>query len=153
LVIDGLRAVFFDVGGTLAYPHPSFHGLMAEVCQANGLMIEAEDAARAEAGVWAKIAQRTDGGRGFSTSFERSREFWIWVYRTFLDDLGFPEAAQGPLPERLWQTFTRIESYRLYEDSLPTLQAVSGRGLILGVISNWEEWLERLIAGLGVAEF
>ncbi|MEA2640180.1 MAG: putative hydrolase of the superfamily [Chloroflexota bacterium] len=152
-MIDEIRAVFFDVGGTLAYPHPSFHGLMAEVCQAHGLMVTPEDAAHAEVGVWEKIARREDAGRGYSASFERSREFWLWVYRTFLEDLGFPEAAQSPLPERLWQTFTRLESYRLFEDSLPTLQAVSGRGLILGVISNWEEWLERLIAGLGIAEF
>ena len=31
-----VRAVFFDVGGTLAYPHPSFHGVIARVLAEHG---------------------------------------------------------------------------------------------------------------------
>ena len=152
-MVDTVRAVFLDVGGTLAYPHPSFHALIADVCQTHGLAVTPEDAERAEPAVWAQIAEREDQGRGFSFNPERSREFWHWVYRSFLTELGYAEAAESDLPRRLWETFTRLESYRLYDDALPSLQALHEAGIRLGVISNWEEWLEQLMANLGVVDF
>ena len=145
-----VRAVFLDVGGTLAYPHPSFHGLIAQVCQSNGLAVRPEDAERAEPAVWARIAEREDVGRGFSVSAERSQAFWLFVYRAFRREVGFPDAAETDLPERLLETFVRLENYRLYEDALPTLEVLRRQDLILGVLSNWEEWLERLMVSLGI---
>ena len=60
-----VRAVFLDVGGTLAYPHPSFHGLIAQVCQSNGLPVRPEDAERAEGvaglSLWTVVAWAADG--------------------------------------------------------------------------------------------
>ncbi|MBM2809866.1 MAG: hypothetical protein HW416_625 [Chloroflexi bacterium] len=147
-----LRIVFFDVGGTLAYPHPSFHALIADVCVRNGVSITAEDAANAEPAVWERISRREDAGRGYSVSRDRSREFWLWVYRAFLEEVGHPREARGDLPERLLETFLRLESYRLFSDALPTLERLHTSGLRLGVISNWEEWLERLLVSLGVAQ-
>jgi len=148
-----IRAVFLDVGGTLAYPHPSFHGLIDEVCQRHGLIINPADAERAEPAVWARIAEREDVGRGFSVSAERSQAFWLFVYRSFLTELGFAEAAETDLPQRLLETFVRLESYRLYDDALPTLDVLRSAGFTLGVISNWEEWLERLMVSLGIREY
>lgn len=141
------------MGGTLAYPHPSFHALIAEVCQRHGLPIRAEEAERAEPAVWARIAEREDVGRGFSVSADRSKAFWLFVYRTFLTELGYPEAADTELPGRLLETFISLESYRLYDDALPTLDVLRGAGFTLGVISNWEEWLERLMVSLGIRDY
>ncbi len=141
------------MGGTLAYPHPSFHALIAQVCQRHGLPIQADDAERAEPGVWARIAEREDIGRGFSVSADRSKAFWLFVYRSFLTELGHPEAVDTDLPERLLETFVRLESYRLYDDALPTLNVLRDAGLTLGVISNWEEWLERLMVNLGIRDY
>jgi putative hydrolase of the HAD superfamily len=148
-----VRAVFLDVGGTLAYPHPSFHGLIARVCQSYGLPVEPEDAERAEPAVWARIAEREDVGRGFSVSADRSQAFWLFVYRTFLAELGYREAAETDLPHRLLETFVSLDSYRLYDDALPTLDVLRRAGLTLGVISNWEEWLERLMVSLGIRDY
>jgi putative hydrolase of the HAD superfamily len=144
------RIVFFDMGGTLAYPHPSFHGLIASVCQANGLAVTEEEVARAEPAVWERIAQREGGARGFTMHPERSREFWLWVYQTFLGQVGCDEPHAIELSERLFATFIRSESYRLYDDSIPTLERVRNAGLQVGVISNWEEWLERLMVDLNM---
>ena len=103
--------------------------------------------------MWARIAERDDVGRGFSVSADRSKAFWLFVYRAFLTELGHPEAADSDLPSRLLETFVRLESYRLYDDVLPTLDALRGARLILGVISNWEEWLERLMVNLGIRDY
>jgi putative hydrolase of the HAD superfamily len=141
------------MGGTLAYPHPSFHGLIAAVCQEAGIDVSAADAERAEPAVWARIATREDAGRGFTTSPERSRAFWIWVYQAFLAELGYPEQTTGDLPVRLLESFLRLESYRLYEDAIPVLERLRGTSVILGVISNWEDWLEQLIAHLEINRY
>src|SRR5436190_11725959 len=99
--LTAIRVVFFDIGGTLAYPHPSFNGLIAQVCQAHGLPITAEDAGRVEPNVWAHIARRKDAGRGFSLNVDDSRAFWLWVYQTYLTELGHAPAADTDLPQRL----------------------------------------------------
>lgn len=63
----------------------------------------------------------------------------------FLEELGCGEASARSLPEWLYATFTRIESYRLYDDAVPTLARLKRLGLTLRVISNWEEWLDQLM--------
>ena len=103
--------------------------------------------------MWGRIAQREDVGRGFSVSADRSKAFWLFVYRSFLIELGYPAAAESELPERLLETFIRLESYRLYDDALPTLEVLRRADITLGVISNWEEWLERLMVSLGIRDY
>jgi putative hydrolase of the HAD superfamily len=144
------RVVFFDMGGTLAYPHPSFHGLIARVCQEHGLAITEEAVARAEPAVWDRIAEREGGARGFTMHPDRSRAFWVWVYETFLGQVGCSADRAGQLATRLFETFVRSESYRLYDDALPTIERIRGAGVAIGVISNWEEWLERLMVDLEI---
>jgi putative hydrolase of the HAD superfamily len=149
-VAQKVQVVFFDVGGTLIHPYPSFTARLAHVCQEFGLPVTPEQTEAAEAAVWARIAQRADAGRGFSLSTDRSREFWLWVYEVFLEELGYARAAHGELPELLLYTFTRPETYRLYADVRPVIQKLRRAGLTLGVISNWEGWLERLMTELGI---
>lgn len=143
--------MFFDVGGTLAHPSPSFNGLFAQVCRAQGLAVTEEEAIQAEPRVWAKIAERLDGGRGFSLSTEDSHSFWLWVYRVFLEEVG--HSNHHEVPERLYATFTRPESYQLYDDALPALQRLHAAGLCLGVISNWESWADALLDSLGIRSY
>ena len=50
-----IRAVFFDVGGTLAYPHPSFHAVIARVLAEHGVETTAERVAAVEPAVWQAI--------------------------------------------------------------------------------------------------
>jgi putative hydrolase of the HAD superfamily len=148
---ESIRVVFFDVGGTLLHPYPSFTARLAEVCQLHGLPVTPEQSAAAEPAVWASISRRVDAGRGFSLSAERSRAFWLWVYEVFLTELGYAAAARGELPSLLLGTFMRTDTYALYADVRPVIDTLASAGFRLGVISNWEGWLERLMAELDVA--
>jgi putative hydrolase of the HAD superfamily len=143
-----IRAVFFDVGGTLAYPHPSFHAVIARVLGEHDVRVTAEQVRAAEPKVWEAVEAYWARGGNFTRSDEESRRFWYWVYETFLHLLGQPDA--GDLPQRLYAEFIRHETYRLYPDSLPALEALRERGILLGVISNWEEWLEQLLLHLEI---
>ncbi len=143
-----IRAVFFDVGGTLAYPHPSFHAVIARVLGEHGVRVTPEQVLAVEPQVWEAVEAYQRAGGSFTRSDAESRRFWYWVYETFLRLLGVPDARE--LPQRLYSEFVKYETYRLYPDALPTLRLLKERGVRLGVISNWEEWLEQLLLHLEI---
>ena len=149
--MSSIRAVFFDVGGTLAYPHPSFHAVIARILGEHGVIVTAEQVLAVEPKVWEAVETYQRQGGCFTRSDVESRQFWYWVYETFLGLLGVPDARA--LPQRLYNEFIKHETYRLYPDSLPALQALREQGLLLGVISNWEEWLEQLLLHLEIHTF
>lgn len=95
---------------------------------------------------------RSEDARLWSSSPKRSRALWDRVYRMFLTDVGI-EKDQDPLVEALYERFTDLASYRLHPDALPTLERLHKTDLLLGVISNFEEWLERLLEALEVSHF
>ena len=54
------------------------------------------------------------------------------------------------LTDRLFATFTDRSNYALFPDVVPALDELHELGLILGVVSNFEAWLEDLLEDLGV---
>jgi putative hydrolase of the HAD superfamily len=61
--------------------------------------------------------------------------------------------SSGAVFDVLYGRFTSYESYRLFPDVIPTLSACRAAGLTLGVVSNFEEWLEGLLIEMEVAPF
>ncbi len=145
------RAVFFDAGETLVYPHPSFPELLAQILRQEGHQIDpatVRDKVHVVADIFTNAASN---GELWSTSPERSRRFWDRVYRRLLAELGVP-FGDG-LARRIYSTFTDLGNYRLFPDVLATLDRLCAAGLRLGVVSNFEEWLERLLESLGVSHY
>jgi putative hydrolase of the HAD superfamily len=145
------RAVFFDAGETLVYPHPSFPELLAQVLGQHGHAIDPadiRDKVHVVSSIFTDAARR---GELWSTSRERSQRFWARVYSTLLAELGLP-LGDG-LKQAVYETFTDLANYRLFPDVLATLERLQTAGLALGVVSNFEEWLERLLESLGVTRF
>ena len=87
----------------------------------------------------------------WSLSSERSKRFWKDIYGILLGELGIE--LTDDLFDRLYSTFTTIENYKLFPDVEPTLEELHVARLTLGVISNFEEWLERLLGALNVTRF
>jgi putative hydrolase of the HAD superfamily len=152
---EDVRAIFFDAGETLVYPHPSFAELFSEVLRREGQVVEPA-AVQETVSVYSKRfseAARTGAPHYlWSTSRERSRKFWLEVYGNFLTDVGVPD-TDSELADRLFGAFSDPDNYRLHPDALPTLERLHARGYAMGVISNFEEWLERLLESLGVTRY
>jgi putative hydrolase of the HAD superfamily len=144
------RAVFFDAGETIVHPHPSFSELLASVLAGEGYVVDPIEVREGVTLVAEHFARASDERLLWTTSPHASRSFWLGVYREFLARLGLP--ADAGLPERLYRAFTDLSNYRLFDDVLPALHALRAGGLRLGVISNFEEWLGRLLDELRVAE-
>jgi len=147
----GYRAVFFDAGETIVYPHPSFPELLSQILRGAGHEVDPaaiRDKVHVVADIFTNAA--TDGEL-WSTSPERSRRFWDRVYGRLLGELGVPFGDD--LAGAIYGTFTDLQNYRLFPDVLATLERLRAAGIRMGVVSNFEEWLERLLESLGVTTF
>jgi putative hydrolase of the HAD superfamily len=141
--------VFFDAGETLLRPYPSFGELFAATAVAHGVPIEVDevnDVRRRLAPFLLELAEDS-GVEQPSLLPERSYDFWGYVYRRFLAELQIEDET---LVRRLFDVFSDSASYKLYDDSLPTLLELQQRGYRLGLISNFEGWLEKLLIELEV---
>jgi FMN phosphatase YigB (HAD superfamily) len=144
------RAVLFDAGETLVHPSPSFPRLFCDVLAAEGHVREPDDVVRASRAVFERFSEAARDREPWTTSPERSARFWGEVYERMLATLDLP-AADG-LREALYRTFTDLRNYALFDDVLPALDALGPTGAVLGVVSNYEAWLEDLLTVLGVRE-
>ena len=141
---DPLDCVLFDAGDTLLAPAPSFQGRFVAVAAANGLPLE-------EAAVDAAIADAVRAASWPSdwTDPATQRGFWVGFYRQVLAGLGHRD-DHLEVAEALFAAFSDPAGYRLFDDVRPALEELAGRGVKLGVVSNFEPWLEDVLALQGV---
>jgi putative hydrolase of the HAD superfamily len=137
---DPLGCVLFDAGDTLLAPAPSFQGRFVAVAADHGLPLEeaAVDAAVAAA---VRAAVWPDDWTDPATQ----REFWTGFYQDVLATLG--HTGGGPeVAEALFASFSDPAAYQLFDDVRPALDELAGRGITLGVVSNFEPWLADILA-------
>jgi putative hydrolase of the HAD superfamily len=141
-----LDCVLFDAGDTLLAPAPSFQGRFVAVAAAHGLPLE-------EAAVDAAIAAAVREAAWPSDWADPAtqRTFWTGFYRDVLAGLGHTP-AQGDLAEALFESFSDPAGYRLFDDVRPALDELAGRGIRLGVVSNFEPWLAEVLERQGIGD-
>jgi putative hydrolase of the HAD superfamily len=142
--------VFFDAGGTLLDPYPSFPELFASTCRTAGYEVSTEQVAEVQerlAPHLTELVTEANLPHAPSLSPEASRAFWTFTYRRFLAELGIEDES---MTNRLYETFSTFESYRLYDDVKPTLDAIEGAGYRIGLISNFDSWLEKMLIEMEV---
>lgn len=142
--------VFFDAGGTLLDPYPSFAQLFASTCTDYGTPVEAAAVATVQDRIAPHLVELLDeAGLDHSPSLseESSRRFWTFTYTRFLEELGIVDDG---LTRALYETFSSTSSYRLYDDSRPALDELEGAGYRLGLISNFDSWLQKMLVEMEV---
>jgi putative hydrolase of the HAD superfamily len=145
--------VLFDAGETLLRPEPSFPELIVKLLEARGLEVPNRDpdwVNRALASVFRAMDDLLVGEqKHFSTSAERSRAFWTKLYTQLLAELGVVDADAGHATY-LYDEFSKPEHYALFPDAMPALRELAAIGYTLGIVSNFEAWLVRLLERLEV---
>ena len=144
-------AVFFDAGETLVHPHPTFPDLFARILTREGYDIDATTIRDRIHVVSDRFAQAARDNELWTTTPEGSRRFWHDVYGIFFEHLGI--ASANGLIDTVYAEFTDLANYALFDDVVPALERLRAAGIRLGVVSNFEEWLERLLERLGVRAY
>jgi dihydrofolate synthase/folylpolyglutamate synthase len=133
---SGIRAVTFDVGGTLVAPWPSVGGVYAQVASQFGIEVPAKALDLQFAQAW---AARKD--------FSHRRSDWSELVRqTFVGLTAAPPSEK--LFDALYKQFATSAAWRIFDDVEDCLRELRRRGLKLGLISNWDERLRPLLRDL-----
>jgi putative hydrolase of the HAD superfamily len=148
--LSRLRAVTLDATGTLI-ACPAMPDIYAEVLARHGIATTADEVRRVFPVVWKELDCLTPPGRDRFTSFAGgSRGFWARLL-TRLCEL-IDSAAPGPFAAaELFHRFSLPDAWVVFPDAVPALETLRALGLQLAVISNFDERLPELLAGLELA--
>jgi putative hydrolase of the HAD superfamily len=132
-----IRAVTFDVGGTLIEPWPSVGHIYAEVAAENGITgLSPEELSHRFGEAWSKIKPQ-----------RYSRDEWAALVDATFAGLT-PEPPSRTFFPALYDRFNEPRCWRVFDDVLPALITLKMSGLRLAMISNWDERLRPLLARL-----
>ena len=144
----GVKAVFFDAGGTLFKPYPSVGEIYAEVAGRHGLKAPAHELESLFHETW----KARDGLASLSghSGEKEERKWWYALVHEVFSKIGSVTDFELFF-EELYDLFARPEVWRLFPDVLPALLELKKRGKIVGIISNWDSRLFGICEGLGLA--
>lgn len=138
-----IRAVTFDVGGTLIRPWPSVGQVYADEAGRHGWPSISPD-----------ILDRNfrTAWHGREGGFNHSERDWATLVDATFSGLVDPPPSRSFFPA-LYERFTRAEVWRIFDDVFPVLQRLQGTDLRLMVVSNWDARLRPLLLELGLTDF
>ena len=149
--------VLLDVGGTLIGPAVSFGAVYAEAAAPFGLVLDPASVERRIWEVWSEMDRSVPVGANRYAHFPGGEEeYWSRFARQTLE-----RASGRPLPEALAQrSFARIReafldpaAWTVFADVRPALERLRADGARLGVVSNWDSRLPRLLSALDLARY
>lgn len=144
-----IEIVFLDAGETILHPHPSFPELFSATAARRGIEVSPEEVAPVLYDALRSMDEyvtELELDRP-STSAEMSRVLWVHIYERCLNALGIEEPS---LAADLFRVFSDTSTYRLFPDALPAITRLRTHGYRVGLISNFEGWLEDLLIRLEV---
>ena len=137
-----LRAVVFDVDFTIARPGPDLgpegYRLLGE---RHGLTLDPERYEEARRTAFTTLKRHPE--------LDHDEEIWVLFTQRIIEGMGGTgdTYAAATEMERRWASAHHFE---LYDDALPTLEAVRERGLKVGLLSNTERDLDEFVAHHGL---
>ena len=146
----GLKAIFFDAGGTLFRVHPSVGRVYARVAKSYGARV---DSVKLEK-IFRDEFNHRDGitSLGVHTTEKGEKLWWrCLVHDVFQKVGGVPRFDE--FFEELYELFARPEVWRLYPEVKGMLGRLKGEGFVLGIVSNWDSRLLILTKRLGVEPY
>jgi putative hydrolase of the HAD superfamily len=147
----GVDAILFDFAGTLVDGVPNWEHPQIVACSERGQTVTP---AQVKAAIW-QVWGPLEGCAHPDASVDRSRyTSWIGaIEQQILAKLAIPPDELAAATQRVMELQVSAASYRLFPDVRPTLDALRGDGLRLGLISNFAWDLPDLVRDLGLADY
>lgn len=150
-----VRAVLFDAAGTLLHVYPSVGAIYADEAVRHGVRVSSNTVGRSFASVWRARRPYADGRTPFHTSEAVERAWWRGlVEHVFIEACGGDAFGErfDEFFDALYLRFARSEVWRIFDDVIPTLDALRERRVPVAVVSNWDSRLPRLLEAMGFAD-
>ncbi len=145
-----VRAVVFDVGGTLIYPADPVGETYARFAAKFGLKLNAEATNTAFREAFASCSPRE---KGTIPSDGNDAAWWRQVVTKSLGEQSFAEAAAfDAFFDQVYTYFAKPEAWGIYPEVSEVLEALRDRAVDLAVLSNWDARLNAVLDGLGLGE-
>lgn len=134
--------MFFDAVGTLLFPAPGAAAVYVESAARHGAACR-PDLVRGRMIAAYTAEEEFDRARGWMTSEAREIERWRRIVAASLPELSDPDACFHDLYEH----FARPDAWAVNPDAPVVFGGLAARGLVLGVASNYDSRLHRVLAG------
>lgn len=132
-------AVFFDAVGTLIHPEPPAPAVYWTVGQRFGSRLDlATITVRFRAAF--RQQEEVDYAGGLRTSEEREVARWRAIVGEVLDDVSDPDACF----HELFAHFAQSDAWQCVPETAEVLNALAGRGHMLGLASNFDHRLRKI---------
>jgi len=145
--------VFFDVGGTLIAPYPSVAGVYRSHGLEHGLTASEKEIQIAFKKAWKKHEGFGKPARAKLQHDEQSTQArWKALVMDVFEEVNFHGDSEACFMS-LYNAFTKKEVWTIFDDVLPTLEALKQRNVRAGIISNWDLRLPNLLDTLELSAF
>jgi putative hydrolase of the HAD superfamily len=143
-------AVTLDAMNTIVHTDPAPPNIYAHHISQFGPSVSSGEVADLFGPAWAAIKRHTPPGRDrYSCYPGGERAWWGAFVREILHRLHHP-APWEPLLDELWGVFSDAATWRVYPETVGTLNRLCDRGINLGLVSNWDRRLPGLLESLGI---
>jgi len=144
------KVVTFDAADTLVRVRWTPGGFALECAFAVGLELGEEERGIYERSLRSRWAEYREVN--LSRDPRLGDAFWLTLTQDWLRDIGQPgglaEEIRKVAPGLLYGKSSNL--FELFDDVLPTLDGLASRGIRVGVISNWDYTLHRVLDALDV---
>lgn len=141
-----LSAVFLDVGDTLLSEHPPRFAIYAEEAARFGVPVDPETMGELMRSAHVELPRVLDGAFRYSDPW-----FEAFIERIFCGELDLPEERLPELTQELFHRFEDPATFRLYPGARELLERLRGRGITVGIISNWSARLPRVLEAMDLS--
>ena len=146
-----IRAVVFDVGGTLVYPADPVGETYAKFAHKRGVKLASEATTTAFREAFKSCSPRA---KGAVPRDGNDRAWWKQVVAKSTIDKAFPDpAAFEEFFEDVYLHFAKPEAWGIYPEVFEVLEALRDHGVELAVLSNWDARLHTVLDGSGLGEY
>jgi len=147
-----VAAITFDAGGTMIYCDPSPGEIYAHHLSRLGRPVQADEVGPTFRDAWAAMQRRSVPGQDRYNSIAGGELAWWGAFvREVLSRLDH-DAPWEPLLEDLYAAFCEASIWKVFPETMSTLEALAGRGVRLAVISNWDRRLPDILRSLQISE-
>lgn len=150
-----LKTIFLDAGGTLIKVKGTVGDVYASTAARHGFIISPGDINIAFKSAFEKAPPLAFPGTPKHQLTKKEHEWWMAVVRDAFSLIGVDKTDQRfpALFQDLFQAFEGSDEWELYPEVIEVLDKLKKSGIPLGVISNFDSRLTKILSDLQIEHF